>query len=67
LNLVIDSTDGKISISNNTVSVKDVFQQLTDLLKGFKVYTPAGPSGTALPDVVILINQFETAFKTILK
>jgi hypothetical protein len=67
LKLLIDSTDGKISISNTTISVKDVFQQLTDLLKAFKVYTPAGPSGTALPDVVLLINAFETAFKAILK
>jgi len=67
LNIIIDSSDGKVKIENANTSAYNLFQQLTDLLKQFKVYTPSGPSGTALPDVVILINQFETDFKTILK
>ncbi|MEN9570902.1 MAG: hypothetical protein RL172_2133, partial [Bacteroidota bacterium] len=67
LKIEIDSTDGKVKIENNLVSVYDLFQQLVDLLKLFKVYTPAGPSGTPLPDTLMSITAFETDFKKILK
>lgn len=67
LKVVVDSTDGKVNIENDEVSVHDLFQSLVDLLKEFKVYTPAGPSGTALPDTVMAITQFEIDFKKILK
>ena len=63
----IDSTTGKVKVQNETTSLKDLFQQLTDLLKQLKVFTPAGPSGTPLPDSIVRIEQFETDFKTILK
>jgi len=67
LSILIDSEDGKIAIENENTSLKDIFQTLADLLKAFKVYTPAGPSGTALPDVVLQIEGFETQFKELLK
>lgn len=67
LDILIDSTDKKISVANETVSVYGLFQSLVDLLKQFKVYTPAGPSGTPLPDTIAAITAFENAFKTILK
>ena len=67
LKVEIDSTDGKIKVQNNTTSLKDLFQQITDILKTLKVFTPAGPSGTPLPDSMAKIIQFETKFKTILK
>jgi hypothetical protein len=67
LKLLLDSTDGKVSIENNNVSVHDIFQQLVDLLKLFKVYTPAGPSGTPLPDTITALTAFENDFKLILK
>ena len=63
----IDSTTGKVKVQNESTSLKDLFQQLTDLLKQLKVFTPAGPSGTPLPDSIVRIEQFETDFKTILK
>lgn len=63
----IDSTDGKVSIENESVSLKGLFQQLTDLLKQFKVFTPAGPSGAPLPDTILALTSFETSFKQLLK
>ena len=63
----IDGITRKLKVESGNVSLKDVFQQLTDLLLQLKVYTPAGPSGTPLPDSVVRINQFETDFKKILK
>ncbi len=62
-----DFTTGKLEVSNSGVSLKGLFQQLVDLLKAFKVFTPTGPSGTALPTTVTMINQFETDFKKLLK
>lgn len=67
LKLNIDSTDKKISVENDEVSLKGLFQDLTDLLKQFKVFTPAGPSGAPLPPTMFALNQFETNFKKLLK
>jgi hypothetical protein len=65
--LELDTTTGKFLIENQQVGLKGLLQQLTDLLKQFKVYTPDGPSGTPLPDTVASIMQFETSFKQLLK
>ena len=67
LEVVIDSADGKVSVANGSTSLKALFQELVDLLKGFKVNTPSGPSATLLPDTLAAIMQFETDFKLLLK
>lgn len=67
LEIEIDSTDGKISIKNNSVSLYDLFQKSTDIKKNIKVFTPMGPSGNVLPDVLTKIIDFETSFKQLLK
>lgn len=67
LNVEINSETGKVNVQNAGTSLKDLFQQLTDLLKTLKVFTPVGPSGTPLPDSILKIEKFETDFKTILK
>ncbi|MCC2590364.1 hypothetical protein [Chryseobacterium sp. MFBS3-17] len=67
LQVEIDSTTGKVNVANNVTSLKDLFEQLADILKTLKVYTPAGPSGPPLPDTVAKIVMFENDFKTILK
>lgn len=67
LSILIDSTDNKIKIENQTTSLKDVLQKLADLLKQFQVFTPSGPSGTPLPPTIASITEFETEFKSILK
>ncbi|AZI53907.1 hypothetical protein EIB75_10605 [Epilithonimonas vandammei] len=67
LKILIDSEDGKVKIGNDETNLKKIFQMNVDLLKMFKVFTPSGASGTALPDVVVKINEFETEFKKLLK
>jgi hypothetical protein len=67
LKIGVDSTDGKLSIQNNSINLKDVFQGLTDLLKQFKVTTPSGPSTAILPDTMQAVMKFETDFKNLLK
>lgn len=67
LKVLIDSTDGKVNIENGTASLKDVFQDLTDLLKQFQVYTAMGPSGTPIATTITSITNFETKFKSLLK
>ena len=67
LQIEIDSTDGKVSIKNNEASLFDLFTDLANILKQFKVYTNTGPSGTALPDSIVSITKLETDFKQLLK
>ena len=67
LKILIDSEDGKIQIENSDVSLKSIFQDLTDLLKGLKVYTTSGPSGVPIATSMAKINKFETDFKKLLK
>lgn len=67
LEILADGTDKKVSLKNDTVSLVDLLQELADFLKQLKVYTPAGPSGTPLPDTIGAIEQFETRFKQLLK
>jgi len=67
LELLIDSRDGKVDIHNAQVSLVGLMDQLVQLLRTFKVHTPAGPSGTALADVVLKIDDFEMNFKKLLK
>ncbi|PQA92753.1 hypothetical protein SAMN05421796_11063 [Chryseobacterium piscicola] len=67
LQIEIDSTDKKVSIKNSDASLFDLFTDLVNILKQFKVYTNMGPSGTALPDSVISITKLETDFKQLLK
>lgn len=67
LKVLFDSKDKKVSIENKEVSLKEIFSDLAELLKQLKHYTPAGPSGTPLPDSVVRIEAFETKFKKLLK
>lgn len=67
LELLIDSSDSKLSIKNEAVSLKEIFTDLGILLKQLKVFTPMGPSGTPLPDSIIAIESFETKFNQLLK
>ena len=68
MNVEIDIQDGKISIENADTSLIDILVELKNLLQTkYKVFTPAGPSGTALPDTVAALNDFEATFKKLLK
>lgn len=63
----IDLKASKIGAKNATTGIYELFDQLQSILKNLKVHTPVGPSGTPLPDSILAIVNFETAFKTILK
>lgn len=65
--LLLDSNDSKISIKNNSQSLLDLFQLLTDTLKDLRVFTSTGPSGPPLPETKKKLNDFETGFKSLLK
>lgn len=65
--ILIDSADGKISIKNNSVTLKEILTDLATLLKGIKVYTGVGPSGTPLPDSIQAITSFESKINQLLK
>lgn len=63
----VDLVSGKIGAKNATTGLYELFDQLQNILKLLKVYTPSGPSGTPLPDSIARIEGFESDFKTILK
>jgi hypothetical protein len=67
LEVLLDAEDGKVSIKNSLANLKELMQEQADLLKMFKVYTPAGPSGAPLPDTIQAIQQWETNFNNLLK
>ncbi len=67
LNVLIDSTDKKVCIKNEQVSLLDLMQSLSDIIKNIKVSTGVGPSGTPLPDTIGQLEQFEIQFKQLLK
>lgn len=71
LEVLIDSTDKKVMIKNNQVSLVDVFSELKSLLQNFSVLyvNPAGVATptTANPAMLPNLTQFETNFKSLFK
>ena len=67
LEVLFDSTDKKVRIQNDEANLKDLFSDLALLLKQLKHYTPAGPSGTPLPDSIQRIDAWTTKFNKLLK
>ncbi len=65
--LEIDCETKKLGFGNSETNIYKLLDDLQKLLKQLKVYTPAGPSGTPLPDSIARIEQFESDFKKILK
>lgn len=69
LKVEFDSTDKKVKIENDSVSLKDLFTDLATIITNLKVgvLSPNAPSSTITPDVVALVNQFSTNINTLLK
>ncbi len=63
----IESSENKVSVNNDKVSLIDLFQMLSDTIKQLTVSTGTGPSGTPLPPTISQLKQFETKFKQLLK
>lgn len=65
--VLIDSTDGKVSIKNNSTDLLSILEDLSGIIKQLTVSTPNGPSGTPLPPTITSLTQWETQVKTLLK
>lgn len=62
----IDSETGKVKVTNEQVSLKDLFDDLKDIIQNLKVFTPAGPSGNPLPDTITSLNVFQNKINQLL-
>lgn len=67
LKIEIDSVSKKISVENENVSLKSLFDDLADIIKTLKLFTANGPTNGLLPDSVLKVTQFETNYKMLLK
>ncbi len=67
LEVIIDSTDSKISIKNSGISLVDLFGSIMDIITNLTVSTPNGPSGTPLPPTIQAIQQFNVDMDKLLK
>lgn len=67
LNILVDSTDGKVQIKNDQVSFIDLLKDLKTLISQLTVSTPNGPSGLPLPPTQTALTQFESKFNQLLK
>lgn len=65
--ILCDSTDGKVQIKNDQVSLLEIMKDLKTLISQITVSTPNGPSGTPLPPTIAALTQFETKFNQLLK
>lgn len=65
--ILCDSTDGKVQIKNDQVSLLELLEDLKTLISKITVSTPNGPSGTPLPPTITALEQFETKFNKLLK
>lgn len=63
----IDSTSGKIDISNRSTSLTKLLTSLYDIISKLTVSTPNGPSGTPLPPTITALEKFKTDFQQLLK
>ena len=67
LEVIIDSTDSKVSVKNNDISLVDLFTSIMDIITNLTVSTPNGPSGTPLPPTIMAIEQFNLDMPKLLK
>lgn len=67
LEVIIDSTDSKVSVKNSDLSLVDLFSSIMDIITNLTVSTPNGPSGTPLPPTIQAIQQFNLDMQKLLK
>lgn len=63
----MDTQTQKFGIKNNSNSLKSILTAIVDEVLSLKLFTPAGPSGTALPTSVTTLNQVKTKINNLLK
>ncbi|MCX8018940.1 MAG: hypothetical protein N2747_00430 [Chitinophagaceae bacterium] len=64
--IYIDLTTGKVKVRNGTVSLKSLLEEIIEEILKLKLHTPAGPSGTALPDNVTALNALKNKIQQLL-
>jgi hypothetical protein len=62
----MELTNEKVSIKNQGTSLKEVFDDLADLLQNFKVVTSTGPSTTLFVDTAIDLASFRAKYPSLL-
>ncbi len=67
LEVLIDSTDKKVSIKNNDTSLLDLFGEIKSIIEQLTVSTPSGPSGTPLPPTILSLTEFELNINKLFK
>lgn len=69
LKIEFDGTDKKVKIENDTLNLKDLFQNLATIISGLKVQviTEGAPSGVPMPDTQSAISQFQASINQLLK
>lgn len=65
----LDGKASKIEISSKQVSLLSLFDELINIIKNLKVnvLAPNSPSATVTPDVLLLLEKFESSIKQLLK
>jgi hypothetical protein len=66
LEIFIDSVAKKVTVKNDSISLKSLMQEVHDLIQNLKVTTPSGPSTGVLPDTTTALVQFKTNFQQLL-
>ena len=67
LKMLLDGNDSKVNIENGQTSLKEILTDQAQIIKGLKVQTPMGASGTPLPDTITAVEQWEIQFNKLLK
>lgn len=67
LEVIIDSTDKKISLKNGDTSLIQLFDAIKQVITNLTVTTSTGPSGTPLPPTITAVNQFYTDAQKLFK
>lgn len=66
LEIGIDSSTKKVMVKNAQTSLKDLMTQMHDIISNLVVLTPNGPSAGLHPNSVASLQQFSTAFNSLL-
>ncbi|WP_346236158.1 hypothetical protein ABDK00_016875 [Niabella insulamsoli] len=67
LKIEVDSITKKVSIENDSVSLKSLFDDLADIIKTLKLFTANGPTNGLLPDSLLKVTEFESNYNLLLK
>lgn len=64
---VVQVKKNGIFLGKGSTGLEEILTDMIDAIKGLRVSTSMGPSGTPLPPTQIKLSQLESKLKTILK